>query len=125
MRIYEKTSSRFHLSDCHLAIDGKLKTFDDLYQPLKHDQASGLMVILEANIVLLFFISQWFGVQAGVTPVFAKENFSGQESGPFPEIVLQKPLASPPTGRLRSLRAPPRALKKYADDLRNQLRLEN
>ncbi len=55
-RIYEKLSSRFHLSEWHRTIDGKLKTLDDLYQLLKHDQNNRWMVILEATIVLLFII---------------------------------------------------------------------
>ena len=55
-RIYEKISSRFHLSDWHRTIDGKLKTLDDLYQLLKHDQNNRLMVWLEVTIVLLFVI---------------------------------------------------------------------
>src|SRR5258706_8991458 len=37
-RIYENISARFHLGDWHRSIDGKLKTLDDLYQLLKHDQ---------------------------------------------------------------------------------------
>ena len=36
--------------------DGKLKTLDDLYQLLKHDQNNRWMVILEVTIVLLFII---------------------------------------------------------------------
>jgi hypothetical protein len=55
-RIYEKISSRFHLADWHRTIDGKLKTLDDLYQLLKHDQTNRWMMILEATIVLLFII---------------------------------------------------------------------
>ncbi|MCC6822691.1 MAG: hypothetical protein IT579_18320 [Verrucomicrobia subdivision 3 bacterium] len=55
-RIYEKISSRFHLGDWHRTIDGKLKTLDDLYQLLKHDQNNRLMVWLEVTIVLLFVI---------------------------------------------------------------------
>ncbi len=55
-RIYEKISSRFHLGDWHRTIDGKLKTLDDLYQLLKHDQTNRWMMILEATIVLLFVI---------------------------------------------------------------------
>lgn len=55
-RIYEKIASRFHLGEWHRTIDGKLKTLDDLYQILKHDQANRWMVILEATIVLLFII---------------------------------------------------------------------
>jgi hypothetical protein len=55
-RIYEKISSRFHLSDWHRTIDGKLKTLDDLYQILKHDQNNRFMLWLEIAIVLLFVI---------------------------------------------------------------------
>jgi len=55
-RIYERIASRFHLGDWHRTIDGKLKTLDDLYQLLKHDQNNRWMVILEVTIVLLFVI---------------------------------------------------------------------
>jgi hypothetical protein len=55
-RIYEKISSRFHFSDWHRSIDGKLKTLDDLYQILKHDQNNRVMLWLEIAIVLLFVI---------------------------------------------------------------------
>ena len=55
-RIYENISARFHLGDWHRSIDGKLKTLDDLYQLLKHDQNNRWMLILESTIVLLFVI---------------------------------------------------------------------
>jgi hypothetical protein len=55
-RIYEKISSRFHLGDWHRTIDGKLKTLDDLYQILKHDQNNRVMIWLEIAIVVLFVI---------------------------------------------------------------------
>jgi hypothetical protein len=55
-RIYEKISSRFHLADWHRTIDGKLKTLDDLYQILKHDQNNRFMLWLEIAIVMLFVI---------------------------------------------------------------------
>ncbi len=55
-RIYEKLSSRFHLAEWHRTIDGKLKTLDDLYQLLKHDQTNRMMIWLEVTIVLLFVI---------------------------------------------------------------------
>jgi len=55
-RIYENISARFHLGDWHRSIDGKLKTLDDLYQLLKHDQNNRWMLILESTIVLLFII---------------------------------------------------------------------
>jgi hypothetical protein len=55
-RIYEKISSRFHLADWHGSIDRKLKTLDDLYQILKHDQNNRFMLWLEIAIVMLFVI---------------------------------------------------------------------
>lgn len=55
-RIYERITQRFHLGDWHRTVDGKLKTLDDLYQLLKHDQTNRWMIILEATIVLLFII---------------------------------------------------------------------
>jgi hypothetical protein len=55
-RIYENISARFHLADWHRTIDGKLKTLDDLYQLLNHDQTNRWMLILEVTIVLLFVI---------------------------------------------------------------------
>jgi len=55
-RIYENISSRFHLADWHRTIDGKLKTLDDLYQILKHDQNNRMMLWLEIAIVMLFII---------------------------------------------------------------------
>src|SRR5581483_1842957 len=39
-RIYENISARFHLGDWHRSIDRKLKTLDDLYELLKHDQTN-------------------------------------------------------------------------------------
>jgi hypothetical protein len=55
-RIYENISARFHLGDWHRTIDGKLKTLDDLYQLLHHDESNRWMLILEVTIVLLFII---------------------------------------------------------------------
>jgi hypothetical protein len=55
-RIYENIAARFHLADWHRTIDQKLKTLDDLYQLLQHDQTNRIMVWLEATIVLLFII---------------------------------------------------------------------
>jgi len=37
-------------------VDGKLKTLDELYQILKHDQNNRVMLWLEIGIVLLFII---------------------------------------------------------------------
>jgi hypothetical protein len=55
-RIYENIAARFHLADWHRSIDEKLKTLDNLYQLLKHDQTNRWMLILEATIVLLFVV---------------------------------------------------------------------
>jgi hypothetical protein len=55
-RVYEAIAARFHLADWHHSIDEKLKTLDDLYQLLKHDQDNRWMLILETTIVLLFII---------------------------------------------------------------------
>jgi hypothetical protein len=55
-RIYESIASRFHLADWQRTVSEKLRTLDDLYQMLKHDQSNRLMVWLEAAIVLLFII---------------------------------------------------------------------
>lgn len=55
-RIYQNISARFHLADWHHTVDEKLKTLDELYQLLKHDQTNRWMLILETTIVLLFII---------------------------------------------------------------------
>jgi hypothetical protein len=55
-RIYENISARFHLTDWHKTLDGKLKTLDDLYQLLNHDRINRWMLSLEVTIVLLFVI---------------------------------------------------------------------
>ena len=55
-RLYEHLAARFHLSDWHHTVDEKLKTLDELYGILKHDQNNRWMLILEATIVLLFII---------------------------------------------------------------------
>lgn len=55
-RIYEKIASRFHLSEWHRTIDGKLKTLDELYQLLNHDQNNRTMFWLEVTIIGLFVI---------------------------------------------------------------------
>jgi len=55
-RIYENISARFHLADWHRTIDEKLKTLDNLYQLLQHDQTNRWMLMLEATIVLLFVV---------------------------------------------------------------------
>jgi hypothetical protein len=55
-RIYENIAARFHLADWHRTIDEKLKTLDDLYQLLQHDQTNRVMVWLEVTIVFLFVV---------------------------------------------------------------------
>lgn len=55
-RVYENISARFHLPDWHHAVEEKLKTLDELYEILKHDQNNRWMLILELTIVLLFII---------------------------------------------------------------------
>ena len=59
-RIYENISARFHLGDWHRSINGKLRTLDDLYQLLKHDQNNRWMLMLEITIVLLFVVDLLF-----------------------------------------------------------------
>jgi hypothetical protein len=55
-RVYENIAARFHLTDWHRSIEEKLKTLDNLYELLKHDQTNRWMLILESTIVLLFII---------------------------------------------------------------------
>jgi hypothetical protein len=55
-RVYETVAGRFHLSDWHHMVDEKLKTLDNLYQILQHDQSNRWMLTLELTIVLLFII---------------------------------------------------------------------
>lgn len=55
-RIYENIAARFHLGDWHRALDEKLKTLDELYEILKHDENNRWMLMLEVTIVLLFII---------------------------------------------------------------------
>jgi hypothetical protein len=53
-RIYQGISERFHLQDWHRTVDEKLKTLDEMYQFLRHEQINRWMLILEIMIVLLF-----------------------------------------------------------------------
>jgi hypothetical protein len=55
-RVYETIALRFHLADWHRNVDEKLRTLDNLYQLLQHDQNNRWMLLLEAAIVLLFII---------------------------------------------------------------------
>jgi hypothetical protein len=55
-RVHEMISSRFHLAEWHSTLDEKVRTLDNLYQMLQHDQTNRLMLILETTIVLLFIM---------------------------------------------------------------------
>jgi hypothetical protein len=55
-RIYGGIAGRFHLADWHRSLEEKLKTLDELYEILKHDQNNRWMLMLEVTIVLLFVI---------------------------------------------------------------------
>jgi len=55
-RVYEMIAARFHLADWHRIVDEKLRTLDNLYQILQHDQSNRWMLTLEITIVLLFII---------------------------------------------------------------------
>jgi hypothetical protein len=55
-RIYGGLAGRFHLADWHSSLEEKLKTLDELYEILKHDQNNRWMLMLEVTIVLLFVI---------------------------------------------------------------------
>ena len=55
-RIYEAIAARFHLGEWHHTVEDKLKTLDNLYEILKHDENNRWMLLLEITIVLLFVI---------------------------------------------------------------------
>jgi len=55
-RIYEHIAARFHLADWHRTLEEKVKTLDELYEILKHDQNNRWMLMLETMIVLLFIV---------------------------------------------------------------------
>jgi hypothetical protein len=55
-RVHDMIASRFHLNEWHKNVEEKLRTLDNLYQILQHDQSNRWMLILEATIVLLFII---------------------------------------------------------------------
>ncbi|NBV34334.1 MAG: hypothetical protein EBR81_11250 [Proteobacteria bacterium] len=55
-RVYEAASSRFHLSDWQRVVDDKLKTLDDLYQTLKHDQFNRWLLILELVVIVILVL---------------------------------------------------------------------
>ena len=52
-RVYDAVSARFHLGDWQRVVDDKLKTLDDLYQVLKHDQFHRVTVVLELIVILI------------------------------------------------------------------------
>jgi hypothetical protein len=55
-RVHDMISARFHLNEWHKNVDSKVRTLDNLYQLLQHDQSNKWMLILESAIVLLFII---------------------------------------------------------------------
>lgn len=55
-RVHDMIAARFHLGEWHRNVDEKVRTLDQLYQILQHDQSNRWMLILEATIVLLFII---------------------------------------------------------------------
>ncbi|MEI6714870.1 MAG: hypothetical protein WCO60_14025 [Verrucomicrobiota bacterium] len=52
-RVYEAASERFHLADWQRVVDDKLKTLDDLYQMLKHDQFNRWLLIMELIVIVI------------------------------------------------------------------------
>jgi hypothetical protein len=55
-RVYQMISGRFQIGEWHKTVDEKLRTLDNLYQLLQHDQSNRWMLMLEVTIVLLFII---------------------------------------------------------------------
>ena len=53
-RVYQTISARFHLTDWHRIVEEKLKTLDELYELLQHEQNNRWMLIMEVTVVLLF-----------------------------------------------------------------------
>lgn len=52
-RVYEAAAARFHLADWQRVVDDKLKTLDDLYQVLKHDQFNRWLLGMEMVVILI------------------------------------------------------------------------
>ncbi|MEY2599310.1 MAG: hypothetical protein RLZZ142_1569 [Verrucomicrobiota bacterium] len=52
-RVYDVVAARFHLADWQRVVEGKLRTLDDLYQVLKHDQSNRAMLLMELIVVLI------------------------------------------------------------------------
>lgn len=55
-RVYDAVSARFHLSDWQRVVDDKLKTLDDLYQVLKHDQFNRWLLLLELVVIVILVL---------------------------------------------------------------------
>lgn len=55
-RVYDAVSSRFHLEDWQRVVDDKLKTLDDLYQVLKHDQFNRWLLIMELVVIVILVL---------------------------------------------------------------------
>ena len=55
-RVYQHLANRFHLADWHQALTQKLNILAHLYQLLREDRNTWLMLTLETTIVLLFIL---------------------------------------------------------------------
>ncbi len=55
-RVYEAAAARFHLADWKRVVEDKLKTLDDLYQVLKHDQFNRWLLALELVVVVILVV---------------------------------------------------------------------
>ena len=55
-RVYDAVSARFHLEDWQRVIDDKLKTLDELYQVLKHDQFNRWLLIMELVVIIILVL---------------------------------------------------------------------
>jgi hypothetical protein len=55
-RVYDAVSSRFHLDDWQRVVDDKLKTLDELYQVLKHDQFNRWLLLMEMVVIVILVL---------------------------------------------------------------------
>lgn len=55
-RVYDAVSSRFHLEDWQRVVDDKLKTLDELYQVLKHDQFNRWLLLMEMVVIVILVL---------------------------------------------------------------------
>ena len=55
-KVYDAVSSRFHLEDWQRVVDDKLKTLDELYQVLKHDQFNRWLLMMEMTVIIILVL---------------------------------------------------------------------